>query len=484
MGKKYLSFSDVARQNGLNSGSSSRPVICVQGLGFVGIAMAVAVANARDSAGNYCFNVIGVDLPTKEGTGRIKSINRGVLPFDTTDEKMKEAFSRSFKDGVFLAVSDPDVFSLASVTLVSINLDLQCGPDNPQVDATGFKKAMATLGSRMPADSLIIVETTVPPGTCEKVVVPEVQAALKARGMPSDSILVAHSYERVMPGDHYLDSIINFWRVYAGNTEEAADRCRDFLSKVINVGDFPLTRLSSMTASETGKILENSYRAVNIAFMEEWGRFAEEANIDLFEIISAIRKRPTHSNIRQPGFGVGGYCLTKDPLFIKVSTRDLFGREDLEFPFCEMAVRTNNKMPLVSLEYVRRHFNGNLSGRTILLMGVSYRQDVGDTRYSPSQIFAEKAIAEGAKIIASDPMLDYWQEMEMKVQRNIPGLNGVDAVVFAVPHREYLELDLRRWLEGRSPFIFDANNVISTKTLQELKRENYSVQAIGRGGIG
>jgi UDP-N-acetyl-D-glucosamine dehydrogenase len=482
MGKKYISFSDVARQNGLSSGSSFRPVICVQGLGFVGIAMAVAVANARDSAGNYCFDVIGVDLPTKEGIERIASINRGVFPFDTTDEKMKEAFGRCFKDGVLLAVSDPAVFSLASVTLVSINLDLQRGPDNPQVDMTGFKKAIMTLGSQMPVDSLIIVETTVPPGTCEKVVVPEVQTALKKREMPPDSILIAHSYERVMPGDHYLDSIINFWRVYAGNTEVAADRCRDFLSKVINVRDFPLTRLSSMTASETGKILENSYRAVNIAFMEEWGRFAEEVNIDLFEIISAIRKRPTHSNIKQPGFGVGGYCLTKDPLFIRVSTRDLFGIEDLDFPFCEMAVRINNRMPLVSFEYVKRHFNGNLSGRSILLMGISYKQDIGDTRHSPSQVFAEKAIAAGAEIIASDPMLDYWQEMDMKVQRNIPRLDGVDAVVFAVPHHEYLEFDLHQWLEGYSPFIFDANNVIPTKVLLELKEANYPVQAIGRGG--
>ena len=114
-----------------------------------------------------------------------------------------------------------------------------------------------------------------------------------------------------MPGKNYFDSIINYWRVYAGIDKKSADRCERFLSKIINIKDYPLSRLKNTISSECGKVLENSYRAVNIAFMEEWGRFAEDANIDIYEIVKSIRLRPTHQNIRQPGFGVGGYCLTK-----------------------------------------------------------------------------------------------------------------------------------------------------------------------------
>ena len=130
-----------------------------------------------------------------------------------------------------------------------------------------------------------------------------------------------------MPGKNYLDSIINYWRVFAGINDISADKCAEFLSKIINVKKYPLTRLSNTNESETGKLLENSYRAVNIAFIEEWGRFAEDIGLDLFNIIDAIKMRPSHNNIMQPGFGVGGYCLTKDPRFADLSVKQIFKKK-------------------------------------------------------------------------------------------------------------------------------------------------------------
>ena len=101
--------------------------------------------------------------------------------------------------------------------------------------------------------------------------------------------------------------------------------------KVIDTENFPLRRLSSTTASETAKIVENTYRAVNIALIDEWGIFAENIGVDLHEVIEAVRARPTHSNIRQPGFGVGGYCLTKDPLFGQISNETFLKKKILSF---------------------------------------------------------------------------------------------------------------------------------------------------------
>ncbi|MCJ7645137.1 MAG: nucleotide sugar dehydrogenase [Candidatus Aminicenantes bacterium] len=477
----YKVYSDVARALNRNVNNADRPVVCIQGLGFVGLAMGIAVAGAIDASGRSVFNVIGVDLPTREGQKRIDSINRGILPFNNSDKKMSSAFEKVWKAGNLLATGDPAVFALAAVTLVSINLDLEFERKKPVVRMDGFKKAIRTLGAYLPQGALIIVESTVPPGTCEKIVVPEIRSILKGRKLPDDAILIAHSYERVMPGENYLDSIINFWRVYSGYTEEAADKCKDFLSKVINVKDFPLTRLHSMTASETGKVLENSYRAVNIAFIEEWGRFAEAVGIDLFEVIDAIRKRPTHNNIKQPGFGVGGYCLTKDPLFAKVAARDLFNLKNNEFPFSEKAIAVNNSMPLVTLDSIVRHFNGDLNSKKIMLLGVSYRQDIGDARYSPARIFYEKAVQMGAVIVPCDPLLDYWPELHMRIYKDLPPPEGFDAVVLAVQHKEYQQLDFPVWLKENRPYIFDANAVLSSEQLRNLKKAGFEVGSIGRG---
>jgi len=250
---------------------------------------------------------------------------------------------------------------------------------------------------------------------------------------------------------------------------------------VLNIKEYPLTRLQSTTACETAKVLENSYRATTIALMEEWGRFAEAVGIDLFEVISAIRRRPTHSNMRQPGFGVGGYCLTKDPLLGAVAARQLFGLEGVDFPFSTLAVETNRQMPLVSLQMLDALLNGGLTGKNILLLGVSYRQDVADTRYSPSETFVRGALEHGASVVCHDPLVTDWPELDLTVANELPSLDQVDAVVFAVPHREYVELNVRRWLNGTRPAILDSNDVLSRAQHRTLRDMGCAVASIGRG---
>ena len=137
-------------------------------------------------------------------------------------------------------------------------------------------------------------------------------------------------------------------------------------------------------------------------------------------MIDAIRMRPTHANMRQPGFGVGGYCLTKDPLFAKIAAKEILNLNGHEFPFSSQAVQVNDEMPLVTLKKLKNHFKGDLNGINILLMGVTYRQDVGDTRFSPSEIFVEKARLQGAKINAHDPLIDHWDEVDLEIKTELP----------------------------------------------------------------
>lgn len=483
MTNTYSSILDVTKALNLTrkQPDPDLPVVCIQGLGFVGTAMAIAVATAMDDNGNPCFNVIGVDLPNPMGEEKVNALNTGILPIESTDPKLQEYYEIAHNNGNLIATTDASVFSLASTILVDVHLDVIDNAGEFDIGLTDFRKAIATVGSYMQADCLVVIETTVPPGACEYVVVPELKKAFESRGLPTDNILVAHSYERVMPGNNYLNSIINFWRVFSGYTEAAADRCEAFMSKVINVDEYPLTRLHSTNASETSKVLENSFRAMNIAFIEEWSRFAEAAGIDLFEVINAIRIRPTHKNIMQPGFGVGGYCLTKDPLFAELAAEKLFGLKGIEFPFCKQAVMTNREMPLVSLDKLRSLFNGSLENKKILLLGVSYRQDVGDTRYSPSETFVVKAQEEGAKLGYHDPLVPYWHEMKSDMPENIPDPKDYDAIVFALPHKEYTELDIPEWLGDAKPIILDANNVLSHAMRDSIRSHGISIHSIGRG---
>lgn len=458
-----------------------RPVICVQGLGFVGTAMAVAVASAQREDGTPRYNVIGVDLPNPAGQKKIDNINNGVLPLETVDQKLINAFKAAHERGNFIATADPDVYSHAEVVLVDIHLDVDFSGPEPSIAFNGFKGAINTIGEKIKPECLIIVETTVPPGTCQNVVFPAMQAAFKARGIESEP-LVAHSYERVMPGADYFESIVNFWRVFAGVTPAAGDACEAFLATVINVKDYPLSRLHSTNASEIGKVLENSYRATTIAFMEEWGRFAEAVGVDLFQVINAIRKRPTHSNMRQPGFGVGGYCLTKDPLFAKLAAKEIFKLEGMDFPFCTHAVDTNNAMPLVTLDKIDAHFAGNLSGKKALMLGVSYRQDVGDTRYSPSEIFMRAAQDKGVDVTCHDPLIDHWEELDVDVlNHDLPTSDGFNVLVLTVPHREYADIDWVQWLNGKAILVMDANSVLTNEQVATLRGEGHTVISIGRG---
>jgi len=459
----------------------SRPIVGVQGLGFVGAAMAIAIARARRPDGTPRFDVVGIELPTPDGQAKVDALNAGRLPMAVSDVQLSEALAEAHSVGNLTATADDSVLAGASVAVVDVPVDLISDRGVPAAEFSMLQAAARTLGRRMRPGSLVVVESTVPPGTTERVVAPELSRALTRRGLPGDAVLLAHSFERVMPGEQYLSSLVSYWRCYAGTTPAAADACERFLSQVIDVDTYPLTRLQSTTASETAKVLENSYRATTIALMQEWGHLAETVGVDLFEVVEAIRRRPTHSNMRVPGFGVGGYCLTKDPLFGEVASRQLFGNADLAFPVSRQAVAVNRDMPIGSLDKLEEMLGGSLAARSILLMGVSYRPGVADTRHSASATFVRAALRRGAHVRCHDPLVARWPELDMEVETELPRPVGVDAVVFAVANGGYAALDVAAWLGDERPAILDANAVLSAAQRADLRTRGFRVTSVGRG---
>jgi len=476
-----VALAGLATAAGVPMDLTTRPIVAVQGLGFVGAAMAIAVASATNEDGSARYTVVGVDLDDTAGRARIEAVNAGRFPFETTDDTLVASLQAAHQRQNLIAITDPSAYGLAEVVVVDVPLDIDWRSETPALRLGGFEAAIGTVGAHVRPGTLVLVETTVPPGTTEKIVAPILASKMAERGFAEDSLLLAHSYERVMPGADYFSSIVNYWRVYAGHTDDAAKAAELFLRSVINTDTYPLTRLGSTTASETAKVMENTFRATTIALMEEWGRFAEMVGIDLFEVVDAIRLRPTHANMRTPGFGVGGYCLTKDPLFAKLASQVLWD-QPIEFPFSTAAVTTNDDAPKVSLDRVRQLVGGSLSGKRLLLLGISYRQDVGDTRYSPSETFVSAALEAGAEVVAHDPLLDHWDEFDWAVEPEIPSPDGFDAVVFAVPHREYVSIDLPTWLGDARPAIFDGFSVVSAEQRRLVAAMGCKVASIGRGG--
>jgi UDP-N-acetyl-D-glucosamine dehydrogenase len=453
--------------------------VCIQGLGFVGSAMAAAVASAKDQKDNFVYEVIGVELPSKAGQMRVDSINNGKFPFSTDDNNLKLSLKKAKDRGNLYATTESNCYAEAKVVVVDIHLDIPYLDEAPKLEFKGFISAIKTIGREIRPGTLVLIETTVPPGTCEKIVVPTLESELIKRRIDPKSIYVAHSYERVMPGKNYLKSITDYWRVFSGHTKEAGDVCEVFLSNIINIEDFPLTRLSSTNASETAKVMENTYRAMNIAFIDEWTKYSESIGIDLFEVIKAIGKRPSHSNIRFPGLGVGGYCLTKDPTFAPAAAKQLFDK-DLHFPFSQMAVKTNNEMPLHTVKRLKSLINNNFFEKKILICGVSYRQDIGDSRFSPSEILVNELVLQGAKVDCHDPYLSYWDELEFELLKDLPDPSNYDAAVFTVPHKQYKDLDLASW-GNQSIVILDANGVFNNKKRALFRLAGINIESIGVG---
>jgi nucleotide sugar dehydrogenase len=464
-----------------------RRVVVVQGLGFVGAAVAAVVAAARNSRGEPLYFVLGTDLASPGGYWKIARINKGEVPIGSPDPALSQLIEGAVREGNLAATSSEEAYSLADMIIVDLPLDVSdrfiAKPDDVEIRLEPFERAMRSIGRLMKPDTLVLVETTVPVGTCEKLVLPALRAERSARGITAP-LLLAHAYERVMPGPQYVNSIRNFWRTFAGVDAASADAARAFLETFINTESHPLWRVSDPNASEMAKLLENSYRSVNIAFIHEWTLLAEKTGVNLFEVIDSIRVRKgTHDNIRQPGFGVGGYCLTKDPLFAQWSARKLFDT-DVVLTMTLDALRINQQMPLHTFDLARELAGGDLTGRRIAVFGVSYLPEVPDTRNTPSEELVDALQAAGAQIIAHDPYLAQWPEREgIRFTQDIGFcLDWAEGAIIGIPHRAYRAWNAGDFLQHHNlRFIVDAQNAVSDDNARRLHEGGIQIVGVGKG---
>ncbi len=495
--------------------AAGREICVVMGMGFVGLVMAAIVADAEDEQGNPRYFVIGLQRPSARSFWKIPQINLGVCPLDSEDPEVPEMVARTVNDkGTFTTSFNEEVLSLADTVVVDVQCDIQkkglANVTMATVEIAAFRAAIKTIGDYIPAHALVLIETTVPPGTTEQVVYPILEKRFAQRGLPGTP-RVAHSFERVMPGREYVSSIRDFWRVCAGVDKPSTDQCVEFLTHVLNTDEFPLTVLDIPLESETAKVMENSFRATLIAFSAEWGDFAEEHGVDLCKVIEAIKVRPTHSNMLFSGPGVGGYCLPKDGGFGMWSHRYLLGSNRDIFAMTPHAIDINDTRGFHVVELVGEalvEMRKELNGYKVLVLGCSYREDVGDTRYSPSELIVRKLHELGADVSVHDPYVQVWPEMRdqninydhslarhfrrqqelstMEVQGDLDAaLKGVDAVVLGVRHTVYRELDPDALVEatGGPVAVVDAFGILPDAKITRYLELGCSVRAVARGHV-
>ncbi len=499
--------------------SEGKEIVVVMGVGFVGAVMAAIVADTVDAAGNPSKFVIGCQRPSQRSYWKIPMLNRGESPVKAEDPEVDRIISRCVKDRKTLTASfNSDVLEFADVVVVDVQCDFSKQDlgymKSGEADMAALEATLKTIGEKIPPHCLTLIETTVAPGTTEFVAWPILKKAFAKRGIESVPLL-AHSFERVMPGREYVSSIRDFWRVCSGCEAEARKRVEKFLHEVLNTKDFHLTVMDRPIESETTKIVENSYRATILAYLNEWSLFAERNGVDLIKVINAIKMRPTHSNIIFPGPGVGGYCLPKDGGLGYWAYRHILGFEDGDevFKITPTAIDINDTRSLHVAELTRdalRNMARYIAGAEVVLCGASYRQDVGDTRYSGSEMVVRKLTEMGAEVRIHDPYVEHWYELESQDTYPAPGLSwsrffrnqehlkdarvikdlpailkGAEAMILAVPHKEYLNLnpdDILKWA-GQPLAIIDCFGILNDEVIRRYFELGCEVKALGRGHI-
>ena len=496
-----------------------REIVVVMGIGFVGAVMAAVVADSTDKkTGKPSKFVIGMQRPSPRSFWKIPYLNRGISPVKAEDPEVEPMIRRCvLEKQTLLATFTYDVLSLADVVIVDVQCDYHketfgnvC---RGHADIDALEDSLKVIGEKIAPHCLVLIETTVPPGTTQYVAYPIMKKAFEQRGLKDAEPVLAHSFERVMPGRNYVASIRDFWRVCSGINPTARERVTQFLSDILNVEKFPLTVLDQPIESETCKIVENSYRATILAFLDEWSRYAERNGVDLIKVINAIKVRPTHSNIIFPGPGIGGYCLPKDGGLGVWAYNTLMGFEDDLFKLTPMAIDINDTRSLHVAELVRdalRNMGKIVAASRIALLGASYREDVGDTRYSGSEIIVRKLTEMGGDVVIHDPYVSHWWELEKQDTYPAPGhswsrffrnqdrlqesivlkdlkatLQGADAVVIAVRHKEYLDLNPDRVVEmiDGVAAIIDCFGILDDAKIQRYFELGCEVKGLGRGHV-
>jgi UDP-N-acetyl-D-glucosamine dehydrogenase len=378
--------------------------ILVFGQGYVGLPLALAACNSG-------FNVVGIDV-NEEKVAQIKS---GHSPIeDISNYELKQALD----SGNYAITKEVKYDNTVNILCVCVPTPLG---NNHQPDLKVLESAVKDLGQSLKPGMLVIIESTIQPGTTRNVVIPILE---KESGLSRDQFLVAYSPERVDPASKKWN-INNTPKLVAGLTKEAAQKAKEFYSKFIYQVDI----CDSLEVAETAKLLENSFRLVNISFINEIAIFCQKIGIDINDVVKAAASKPYGFMPFYPSVGVGGHCIPVDPIYLASAAKEA----GAPTRFIDLADQVNLEMPRY---FVGRadEILGGLKGKKVLVIGVAYKPNVADVRETPVAALVTGLEKSGASVAWHDDLVKTWNN-----QSSAPITDKYDLAIIATPH-DYIQL--------------------------------------------
>ncbi len=437
--------------------------IVVIGMGYVGIPCAVLLADVEG------FQVTGVQRRSKRSGWKIECLNSGRCPFEGDEPGLAELIKRVVDKGTFRVTDDISVCRQADVILI----DVQTPTDGDHVPHyESLREVTSNVGRYLRPGTLVIVESTVAPGTVQHLLQPLLEESSGLRA--GRDFYLAFSYERVMPGK-LLEYIVNFPRVVGGIDEESTRRAVALYSHIVRR---EITATDCLTA-EVAKTVENAYRDVNIAFANEVALICESLGVDVYEVRELINARHDR-HMHLPGAGVGGHCLPKDSWLLCHGLRE-YGRTLVDPAMVTLARQINDSMPLHVLQLVEEALAEKgltLAGARIAVLGVAYLENSDDIRNTPARPLIEALQSRGASVVAHDPYVRTFEGVEFTHDLEM-ALRGADCAVIVTRHRDYLRFDLDRVRElMRTPVLVDGRDAYAPETCAAA---GFVYRGVGRG---
>ena len=380
--------------------------LTVVGQGYVGLPLAIAASQAG-------YMVFGLDH--NEEKVALLSSGKSIIE-DLTDHVIK----RSIKSKLFLPTTDQSVISRSELVLICVPTPLS---DDHKPDLSLLISAITTVGKNLKSGALVIVESTIAPGTCRNILLP---ILLKESGLKLGDVEIAYSPERIDPSNKKW-GIRNTPKLLAGLTENSTNRALKFYGKFID----SINICSSLEIAETAKLLENSFRFINISFINELAIFCQKVEIDINEVISAAATKPYGFMSFYPSIGIGGHCIPVDPLYLANSANAV----GVPSKFIDLADQINQQMPGYFVGRAEEKI-GALKGRRVLVVGVSYKPNVADIRESPVESLISGLKQKGAQVFWHDDLVKVWKGV-----KSVALSGDFDLAILATPH-DYLDLSL------------------------------------------
>ena len=410
----------------------------VVGLGYVGLPLAVESANSK-------LKVIGYDV----NEVRVSEINKGQSPIeDISNSELDTALA------TFEATTEQQKLSMCENIVISVPTPLT----DYQPDLSYVISAAKTVGENLVKNQVIILESTTYPGTTLEVLIPNLEKYSNMKA--GDDFFVGYSPERIDPGNE-IWKFKNTPKVVSGINEKSLMKIKKFYESIID----EVVIVNGTKEAEMVKLLENTYRHVNIALINELAMLCKMLDIDIWEVVDAAKTKPFGFQSFRPGPGVGGHCIPVDPEYLSFKTRQI-GKP---VRFVELAQEINNSMPSYVITRCSELMNANekvLNKSRILIMGVAYKKDISDTRESPAKDVIRGLLDKNANVSYLDPFvknLNINGEEITKIETD-SNLSDFDLIIIHTPHSEFKNINF----ENISSLIFDTTGSEFIKNAERI----------------